>query len=309
MEKCSKCRAPAVTYIKYNGMHLCKKHFEQYFEARVKRAIRQQGKLPNQGVVAVALSGGVDSLVTLKMLAKLIEKRPNVELHAISVDEGIKAYRNLTLKTASEYCNEWNVPWHLLSFKKEIGYTLDKISKIRNGYNECTYCGVFRRWLINRKAKELGASRLATGHQLDDNAQTILMNWITADVERLARLGPHSEVQPGLIPRMMPLRLVPKAEVMLYASLNYIKIHPKNCPYSIRAFRKNFKNVLEFLESKKPGISYSLVKSYDSIKDILLQKYSSEKLNSCSECGEPTSQDTCKACKLLEKLKKEGSNQ
>jgi uncharacterized protein (TIGR00269 family) len=307
MERCSKCGAPAIIYIKYNGMHLCEKHFRNYFETRVKRAIRQQGKLPNKGLIAVALSGGADSLITLKVLAELIEKRPNVELHAISVDEGIKAYRNLTLKTASEYCDEWNVPWHLLSFENEFGYTLDEISKIRNGYNECTYCGVFRRWLINRKAKELNASRLATGHQLDDNAQTILMNWMTADMEKLARLGPHSKVQPGLIPRMMPLRLVPKSEVTLYASLNNIKIHPKNCPYSIRAFRRYFKEMIEFLESKKPGISYSILKSYDSIKETLLQNYGSTRLNPCNECGEPTSHGICKRCELVEKLKKAGS--
>jgi uncharacterized protein (TIGR00269 family) len=309
MEKCNKCRAPAIIYIKYNGVHLCQKHFRDYFETRVKRAIRQQGKLPSKGLVAVALSGGVDSLITLKLLAELIRQRPKVDLHAISINEGIKGYRDLTLKTASYYCNEWKIPWHLLSFKTEVGYTLDEISLIRDGFNECTYCGVFRRWLINLKAKEINACKLATGHQLDDIAQTILMNWITADMEKLARLGPHSEVQPGLIPRIMPLKLIPKAEVKLYASLNGVKIHSKNCPYSIRAFRKHFKEIIEFLESKKPGISYSIIKSYDLIKDTLLQNYGLKNLNPCKKCGEPTSQAICKKCELLEKLKKAESTQ
>jgi uncharacterized protein (TIGR00269 family) len=302
MNVCKKCSGKAIINLRYNGVSLCKDHFMDFVEKRVKRAVREQGKLPDRGRIAVAVSGGSDSLVSLKFINEMLAERPGVEVHAISVDEGIRDYRSKTLKLASTYSEKWGVPWHLSLMKEEIGYSIDELAKLEKTYNECTYCGVFRRWVINKKAKTLRAIKIVTGHQLDDQAETILMNLLTGDLKRLSRLGPHRMVRPGLIPRLMPLRYIPKEEIMLYAKLVGIEVMPKVCPYSKSAFRGNFRKFLNELEIQRPGTKYALLSSYDGMKEFLSEIQNMNDLRKCRECGEPSSGDLCKRCELIKSL-------
>jgi uncharacterized protein (TIGR00269 family) len=129
------------------------------------------------------------------------------------------------------------------------------------------------------------------------------MNFVNGDIKKLARLGPHLKIQPGLIPRMMPLRLIPEKEVTLYALLNNISYHDGECPYAINALRGDFRDIIDNLEYKNPGTRHSILKSYDAIKNYLIESYPPIKLNDCIKCNEPTSQDICKVCLLKSKLK------
>ena len=65
---CSKCKKPAFTYIRYNGTHLCRDHFIQYFEKRVKKDLKKQGKTDSNSQIGVAISGGKDSVVALHIM-------------------------------------------------------------------------------------------------------------------------------------------------------------------------------------------------------------------------------------------------
>ena len=300
---CTKCKKPAITYIRYNGTHLCNDHFIQYFEKRVKKDIKKQGKTKGKSKKAIALSGGKDSTVTLNVINDLYSNRKNIDLFAITVDEGISHYRDNSIKIAIKNCNKLGIEHHILSFKDVIGKTMDEIHLLNNELGDCSYCGVFRRVCLNKKAKELEAQVLITGHNLDDMAQSILMNFVNGDMQKLARLGPHKKVQPGFVPRMLPLRVIPEKEVALYAILKNIEFHEGECPYSISALRGDFRNIIDILEYKTPGTRHGILKSYDSIKDVLLEKYPPIILNKCKKCGEPTSQIICKSCKLKARFK------
>jgi len=299
---CSKCKKPAVTFIRYNGTHLCRDHFIQYFERRVKKDIKKQGKTEQNSKISVAVSGGKDSTVALYVIHSIFSKRKNVNLVAITVDEGIRGYRDESLKIASRNCKKLGVDHHVVSFKKLVGKTMDEIASLKDELGECSYCGVFRRLCLNKKSKELGVDKLVTGHNLDDMSQSILMNFVNGDMQKLARLGPHKKVQPGLVPRMLPLRSIPEKEVALYAILKNIEYHDAECPYSIRALRGAFRDIIDDLEYKNPGTRHSILNSYDSIRDLLLEKYPPAELNECKKCGEPTSQDVCKACLLRDRV-------
>ena len=133
-------------------------------------------------------------------------------------------------------------------------------------------------------------------------AQSILMNFVNGDMKKLARLGPHKKIQPGLVPRILPLRTIPEKENALYAIVKNISFHDAKCPYSIRAHRGDFRDIVNELEYKTPGTRHSILNSYESIGDLLLDKYPPAKLNKCEICGEPTSQKLCKACILKQKL-------
>jgi len=300
---CDKCKKNAVTFIRYSGAHLCRDHFVEFFEKRVKKDIKKQGKTENKSKIAVALSGGKDSTVALYMIHDIFSRRAGVELYAITVDEGIKGYRDNSLKIAKRNCDKLGIEHHVISFKDAVGKTMDEIASMKDEVGECSYCGVFRRFCLNTKSKELGVNKLVTGHNLDDMSQSILMNFVNGDMQKLARLGPHKKIQPGLVPRMFPLRTIPEKETMLYAILRGVEYHDAECPYSTRALRGVFRDIIDNLEDKTPGTRHSILNSYDGIKDLLSEKYPPAELNKCKRCGEPTSQKFCKSCLLIDRMK------
>ncbi len=299
---CSKCSKSAVTFIRYNGTHLCRDHFIQYFERRVKKDIKKQGRTEDNCRIGIAISGGKDSIVALHVTNDIFSKREKIDIIAITVNEGIKGYRDESINIASENCKKLGIDHHIVSFKDMVGKTMDEIASKHDELGECSYCGVFRRLCLNKKSKELGVDKLVTGHNLDDMAQSILMNFANGDVKKLARLGPHKKIQPGLIPRMFPLRVIPEKEVALYAILKNMEYHDGECPYSIRAYRGVFRDIVDDLEYRNPGTRHSILNSYDSIREMLLDKFPPVGLNSCRECGEPTSQNICKACIFKDRI-------
>jgi uncharacterized protein (TIGR00269 family) len=312
MTACSKCPAPAVTFLRYAGTHLCREHFVQFFEKRAKSEVARQGRLP-EGRIAVALSGGKDSVSALHFMAELTRGHPHIELVAVTVDEGIQGYRESAIPICTQVTERLGVPWHLIRTKDLAGYTIDEYAAGEAGPRgealphaprpACGPCGVFRRAGMNRLARELGARAIVTGHNLDDQAQTVLMNHLKGDLERLARLAPHTPEDAsrhgGLVPRILPFRTIPEKEVLLYAILNGLPIHDEaECPYAARSHRFALRDVLMELEETTPGTRHALVKGHERLKPILQEALPAIPVSSCPECGEPTSGTMCVACGL-----------
>jgi uncharacterized protein (TIGR00269 family) len=189
-----------------------------------------------------------------------------------------------------------------VSFEDIIGKDMDSI--VKNDVLPCSYCGVFRRHCLNVTAKKNSADVMATGLNLDDTVQSILMNLARADIGKLARLGPHTVHQEGLIPRIQPLRDVPENETYLFAMLNEMKFHDAACPHSDRAMRLRFREVVGLLEDDMPGTRHSILSAFDALKPCLLEKYPQIEMNRCGDCGEPTPEKLCKACELKATLLK-----
>lgn len=293
--KCDLCGNPAVTFLRYNGSHLCSEHFMQYFGKRVKKEIRKQVSLCRGDTVGVAVSGGKDSMVTLHMMHSLFNERNGIKVVCISVDEGIDGYRPPSLDIVKKYCGEKGIEYRVRSFSELSGLTMDKIAPLSRDGSPCTYCGVFRRKLMNDEARKSGAKYLATGHNLDDVAQSVMMNVVRGDVERLARLGPHTNVRPGLIPRFYPLRMIPEKESLLYALVAGIPFWDGECPYWTEALRNEYRDLVDGLEDRSPGTKYSIVSSYDKLKPLLTENAGPRDVKFC-QCGEPCNGKTCKAC-------------
>ncbi len=295
--KCDLCRNDAVTFVRYNGTHLCGEHFMRYVDKRVKKEIRKQIHVYNGDKLAVAVSGGKDSMLALKMIASVFGPRNGVEVHAITIDEGIEGYRPPSVDIVRRYCEENDIFFHLRRFK-ELDVTMDEIAPVSGSSSPCTYCGVFRRRLMNDEARKIGAKYLATGHNLDDMAQSIMMNFVRGDVERLARLGPHKKIQPGLIPRFLPLRTIPEKETLLYALVSGMEFWDGECPYWQEALRNQYRDIVDDLEDRSPGSKFSILSSYDTLRPMLYRELPPSNLKLC-ECGEPTVGNRCKSCELL----------
>ncbi|MDD5474523.1 MAG: TIGR00269 family protein [Candidatus Methanoperedens sp.] len=291
--KCQRCSKTAVIYQKYSNAHLCKKHFIEDVERKIKRDIRKFKMVERGDRIAVALSGGKDSIALLYVLHKIFRNRPDIELSAITIDEGIHGYREHTLPHAVKLTGELGVPHTIRSFDEMFGTTLDELTR-KKEHAACTLCGVLRKNLLNKAARELGATKLATGHNLDDEAQTILMNYLRGDVDRMTRM---MGIIPGMVLRIKPLRSIPEKEVALYAFLNNLPVSADECPYAGEALRNEIREMVNNYEVNHPGTKYSLLGGFGAISQAL--RPPDTQILQCKKCGEPSSEAVCKTCRLL----------
>jgi len=298
---CDKCKRKPVLFVRYSGAHLCANHFCEFVEKRVRYEIRQQVDLNAGARIAVAVSGGKDSTVALSLVHKTLGSRKDTELCAITIYEGIAGYRSSSIPIVKKYCRQLGIEHIVVSFDDIFGTTMDRIAKAGRELATCSYCGVLRRAALNRTARKWGASYLATGLNLDDTAQSILMSFSRGDIERLARLGPHKRIQKGLVPRIQPLRSIPESETTLYAIVRKLRYHDLECPYAPEAMRNAFRSVVFSLEQQYPGTRHSILKSYDELRPALRAIYPPTQLRTCA-CGEPTVSRKCKACELIDSV-------
>lgn len=306
MESCTKCGNPNVIIKrKASGQALCKDCFIESIEKKVIQTIKKENFLEKGDKVLVALSGGKDSVVTLEILNSYV-KRHIIELCAVTIDEGIAGYREEGVEIAKAHAERLGIPHKVVSFKESFGIGLDEIMAHENHRGSCTYCGVFRRWIINRAAREFGATKIATGHNLDDETQAILMNYLEGNTENLAKIGPKTESNSELFTvKIKPLREVPEKEIGLYAIAKGLDIHLAGCPYAQESFRMEISNILNELAKEHPTIKYSTLRGFDKIRPAIRSEMAHDyEFDRCERCGEPSSNRLCRACTFLEELGK-----
>ncbi len=287
------------------GQKLCKNHFTEYFEDKVHKTITKFDLIGKEENLGVAVSGGKDSLTLLSILNKLSKQNPKIKLTAIAINEGIEGYRDKSLVTAKKFCDKNGIKLHIYSYEKEFGMPLDNMLKVLD-VKPCTICGIFRRYLLNKKSKELKFTKLATGHNLDDECQSIMMNQFKNNVHLSARLGPKVGVKEskGMVQRIKPLYLCTEKEVTTYVFVNNILDVFNECPNITKSYRAQIRDMLNDLEAKFSGTKYAIVNSFLQILPDLKQRFKEGEVNNCSNCNEPASKDKCNACKYVEKLEK-----
>ncbi len=286
---------------KYEGISFCSKCFRHSIEVKVRRTITRHHMLEYDDHVAVAVSGGKDSLTLLSVLVKLEGHFPKSRLTAISVDEGIDGYREQALELARRTCLELGVEQLTVSYRELFGVTTDEIVEMKLGQTPCAYCGVFRRKAINRAAFMAGATKIATAHNLDDEVQTVLLNMLHGDPMRIVRSGPVLRDPRGkFLPRIKPLCDIPEKEIVLYAYLNGIEFQSIQCPHGHEASRNDIRAFLNQMEQKHPGSKFTLQRTAEKMRELLAEAAPLSELQQCQRCGDPTAHELCEACIMLE---------
>jgi len=253
--------------------------------------------------VAVAVSGGKDSLTLLNVLVKLETRFPRSKITAISVDEGIEGYRDEALEIAREACEKLGVEQAVVSYRDMFGATIDELTEMHLGQTPCSYCGVFRRKAINRAAAMVGATKIATGHNLDDEVQTVLLNMLHGDPWRVQRSSPVLRDPRGkFLSRIKPLCEIPEKEIVLYAYLNGFDFQSVACPHGNEALRNDIRNFLNQMEQKHAGTKFTLQKTTERLRELLERTRTVSQLNECAKCGDPTSHELCEACLMLDAI-------
>ncbi|MEM1514629.1 MAG: TIGR00269 family protein [Candidatus Bathyarchaeia archaeon] len=308
MVRCTSCGTKEAFYFRaYSGEKVCTVCFIESIENKVRATITKYKMLRFDDRIAVALSGGKDSVSLLHMLVKIERDFPKASLCAITVDEGIEGYRDEAVRIASENCEILGVEHHVISFKDLYGYTLDEIVKraraAESRLTPCSYCGVLRRKALNILARKVNATKIAMANNLDDEIQTFMLNIMHGDPWRISRSKPiFDEEIEGLVLRVKPLCEVLEKEVALYAYLKGIKFQENPCPYAGEALRNDIRNMLNRLEEKHPGTKYTIFRSAERIREKMKESGLGVKLRRCKICGEVTVNEICRACKLLQDL-------
>ncbi|MFW6003503.1 MAG: tRNA 2-thiolation protein NcsA [Halanaeroarchaeum sp.] len=315
--ECSKCDQVAVMHAAYSGAHLCETHFRESVERRIRKRVREDDLLPSSATPAdpvtwvIGLSGGKDSTVLTRVLAETFADDPRVELVALSIHEGIEGYRDESLEAARELVADLDVEHVTVEYEAEYGVRMDDVAaEDPLGMAPCAYCGVFRRDVLSTYADDLDADILLTGHNLDDEAETALMNFLEGDVSQMAKhfdasLGPFPErhEESAFVPRAKPLRDVPEKEVALYAHLFDVPSHIAECPHAERSFRGEIQDLVVRLEENHPGTRHSILAGYEDLAKMAAERYRGEEtpeLVACSTCGAPTTGERCRKCQLLD---------
>lgn len=323
---CYTCKKkPAVTFRKMDGRHLCGTCFNKWIITTVKKTIKQKNMFERNDRIIVGLSGGKDSTVLLDVLAKIEGKYPT-EIIAVCIDEGINGYRDDGLPIAEMNAKRLDIEFHMFSFKDLFGYSLDEIvSRSRTLQNDlpptrankliqhgaCSYCGVFRRKALNLAARKLESDKVATGHNLNDVSQTILLNLLRGDSVKLLR----GDIEPVkshelFVPRVKPLQMIAERDIVLYNVFNEITYHTTECPYAVEAMRLDVRNFLIDIEEKYPGTINSIRNSMEKISQQFkdgfqideVDKEKNDEIKLCKKCKEPSSSAICKGCQMLEIL-------
>jgi len=303
---CSFCGTDEVFYRReYEGVSLCKGCFLDSVETKVRRTITKRGMLSPRDTVAVALSGGKDSVALLRILTKLERRFPLARLVGLTVDEGIVGYRDEAISTSKEVCRQLDIEHMVVSFDELYGITMDEVAKLENELQPCSYCGVLRRKALNEAARRLGASKLATAHNLDDEVQTALLNIMHGDVERIARgLPATAKTHHKFIPRIKPLVEVSERETTLYAYATGSQFQSLPCPHGDDTLRGDIRAMLNRLEQKHAGVKHTIYGSIERLSRATVLAEEQPGLRECTICGDPTPNEICEACAMLTTLRK-----
>ncbi|MFP4118425.1 MAG: TIGR00269 family protein [Candidatus Woesearchaeota archaeon] len=289
--RCERCQEKAVSL----QPPLCKQHFDEFILETVKRTIERWNLIENEERIVVAVSGGKDSLTTLDVLSRL-----GYQVHGLFINEGIRGYRRHSQEDLNKFCEDNGLSYTEVSFQEEFGFTLDE-AVLTKKFHPCTTCGTLRRYLLNKHANKYDI--IATGHNLDDESQTIMINLFRANIDLFPRLGPKTSPSKWFVKKIKPLYLLTEKQVLTYTLLRGIKTQFSECPYATVSYRAALRESLNKYESEHPGTKRNIIEGYVKLKEHLPNKENKdEQIKVCENCGQASNERICKACRITSEV-------
>ena len=266
-------------------------------ENKVKQTLKKI-KLNKKEKIIVALSGGKDSTVTAYLLKKL-----GYNIEGFHINLRIGKYSEDCLEAVRKLCNDLDIKLKVYDMKNEMGSgmcylrTSIQSSSGRSKLKNCAICGVIKKWILNREVRKLKADKIATGHNLDDEAQTFLMNIFKGSPKLSANSGPITSNIPDkkFIPRIKPLFYVAEDDIREYSKKKKLPVNYESCPCALDSYRIQIRKFLNTLSKKDKE---NIIKNFE----ILIEKISKtkdDKIIYCQLCGEPSRNKICKKCELM----------
>lgn len=260
--------------------------------------------------VAIAASGGKDSTVLAHVMTTLNQRyNYGLDLYLLSIDEGIKGYRDDSLETVKRNSTQYQLPLKVLSYDELYqGWTMDKVVRNVGRKSNCTFCGVFRRQALDKGADLLQVDHIVTGHNADDVAETVLMNVLRGDIARLERCteittGGLTSGSSGIpVKRSKPFKYAYEKEIVMYAYFKKLDYFSTECTYSPEAYRGHARALVKDLERLRPSAILDIIYSGESMASAVKSNVKRPTQQSCLRCGSLASQLLCQACALIDGL-------
>jgi uncharacterized protein (TIGR00269 family) len=305
MPCCTKCqKAESIYFRAYSGEYLCKKCFLRSIESKAAKTISKYSMIEYGDKVAVGVSGGKDSLSLLYVLKMLFDQHPNNgnELVAVTIDEGIKGYRDESLQIVKDFCAQLNIESKVLSYQSLFGIDMDQamVQRSSQKISSCSMCGTFRRRAIDIAAETVEADIVATAHNMDDQLQTFMINLLAGDVERIGWIYPEpvQYTQTGM-KKVKPFVEIYEYEIAFYALQRDIPFQSEECPYMNESIRTDLREFFNRLERDHPGIKYNAYRSMTKISKVLRSSMPPSQTKKCSRCARVSTGDICSVCRTL----------
>jgi uncharacterized protein (TIGR00269 family) len=299
--KCDRCENQIVYTRKYSGEKLCSQCFSNSILRKTAKTISKYKMIQNDELIAVAVSGGKDSLALLNIMNKMAANH-NFRIKAITIDEGIPGYRNEALEIVEKFCENLKVELTTYSYKELFELTLDEALDLRENekISSCSICGTLRRRAMEHAAKDIGADVIATGHNLDDSLQTFVINMLSGDINKVGWMDP--DTSGNSLRKIKPFCEIYESEIVFYAFTNNIPFQSEPCPHMNEGIRTEIREFLNSLENQHSGIKNNLYRSIIKVSQIVKDSNQKEKMI-CKKCGSECTGTICSVCNLVLKLK------
>ena len=293
--KCRICGKKPIIYMPQHRLALCKEDFLSWFERYTERTIKEFRMFTHDDRVLVAISGGKDSLALWHVLRKLGYKADGFYLHL-----GIGEYSERSKEKVEKFAQKLGAKAIIVDLREELaGIPELKDITLREA---CSVCGLVKRYNFNRVAKEHGYSVVATGHNLDDEASSLLANVINWNIKYLGRKYPVLEEEEGFVRKVKPFCKFTEKETALYALLNNIDFIEEECPFSEDASSIFYKEILNRIEERFPGTKLRFYLEYLRKVYPKFREKERKGLQPCKICGEPSPSEICPVCRLRERV-------
>jgi uncharacterized protein (TIGR00269 family) len=287
----------------YARMSLCDECFVKFVERKVERTLKEYNMVEQGDKLLVALSGGKDSSALLHIIKGLA---PDVKLTCLHIDLGVKGFSEQCKLKAEELAGQEGVELEVVELKDFLGYTMSELASWRR--KACSPCGLARRYILNYYGILRGATKIATGHNLDDVLAVLWDFYVAGDLLEAVRLQPVTRhVHPKALPRIKPLIELTDFELKAYANIKALPYSPAQCPLGRESKLNRRKKLIDTIESMRPSFKHTFFKTHVKRISPLLSPLLVARTTdwrSCAKCGMPSKGEVCSMCRLKEDLKK-----
>jgi tRNA-5-methyluridine54 2-sulfurtransferase len=303
--RCVVCRVPAVIEEPRHRAAWCPTHFVDHVQQQVRKAIdHPQATAPRERMFSyrdrllVAVSGGKDSLALWEILLEL-----GYQVDGLYIGLGIGGYSARSRTICEDFARDRGAKLHVVDLADEYGYTTPSGAS-STGRTACGVCGLSKRYVFNKVAVDHGYDVVLTGHNLDDEAATLLGNvlrWHDDFLERQRPVLPATGA--NQVRKCKPLYRLSEREMAAYCVIRGIDYIVEECPLVDGNTGHDLKEMLNGLERGAPGAKAQFLFGFLDRHDRFGTDERDEvTVLACQRCGMPTVGDTCAFCKQRERI-------